>query len=94
MRATSARHPVIKANNERCLSFKSLIYTFSQCVCVSFCGLDDTHLPFICCSSEDIIYSVDDGELDLFSFEVVVYVLQMKRKEQPSESTVCQSVIV
>lgn len=36
------------------------------------------YLPLICCSSEDTIYSMDDGELDLFSFELVVYMLQVK----------------
>lgn len=34
------------------------------------------YLPLICCSSEDTIYSVDDGEFNLFSLELVVYVLQ------------------
>lgn len=33
------------------------------------------YLPLVCSSSKDAIYSVDDGELDLLSFELVVYVL-------------------
>lgn len=34
------------------------------------------YLPLFCRSSEDAVYSVDDGELNLLDFEVVMYVLQ------------------
>lgn len=40
------------------------------------------YLPFICCSSEDAVYSVDDGVLNLFPFELVAYVLQMRDRAQ------------
>lgn len=33
------------------------------------------YLPLICGSSEDTVYSVDDGELNLLPFELVMYVL-------------------
>lgn len=33
------------------------------------------YLPLICCSSEDTVYSMDDGVLNLLSFELVMYVL-------------------
>lgn len=36
------------------------------------------YLPLVGCSPEDAIYPVDDGELDLLSFELVVDVLQKK----------------
>lgn len=38
------------------------------------------YLPLVCRSSEDAVYSMDDGELDLLSFELVVYVLQSKAR--------------
>lgn len=37
------------------------------------------YLPLICSSFKDAIYSVDDGVLNLLPFEVVVYVLKIKR---------------
>lgn len=33
------------------------------------------YLPLICCPSEDTVYSVYDGVLDLLSFELVMDVL-------------------
>lgn len=45
------------------------------------------YLPLICCSSEDTIYSVDNGELNLLSFELVMYVLQKQSEARSNDVT-------
>lgn len=44
------------------------------------------YLPFIRCSSEDMVYSMNDGMFNILSFEMVMYMLQTSNRAQSNDA--------